>query len=126
MLSLRSSISSILAMAAAIATVIAAPIAAQPPQFSEQLTVRERPILVSLPSNLANARLQSADFQVLVDDQPREVTRGPSRSPPPAERRGRSWSTSTRCWRARPPSSPRRWRWPAMPASSPGWGTSRW
>src|SRR5579872_598286 len=64
---------------AAIATVTAA---AQPPQFSEQLTVRERPILVSLPDKLANARLQSGDFQVLVDGQPREVTRAEPLSAP--------------------------------------------
>ncbi len=64
------------------AAVAAATAAAQPPQFSEQLTVRERPILVSLPDNLARARLQSGDFQVLVDGQPREVTRAEPLSAP--------------------------------------------
>lgn len=84
MFSLRSStpfvLEAILAAAAALA--IPATAAAQPPQFSEQLTVRERPILVSLPDNLANARLQSGDFQVLVDGQPREVTRAEPLSSP--------------------------------------------
>jgi hypothetical protein len=58
---------------------------AQPPQtFSEQLDIREGQILVSLPTNLANARLQPADFQVLVDGQPREVTRAEPVSGPGA------------------------------------------
>lgn len=69
-------------LAAAAALTIPGTAAAQPPQFSEQLTVRERPILVSLPTNLANARLQSGDFQVLVDGQPREVTRAEPLSAP--------------------------------------------
>jgi len=50
--------------------------AAQPPQtFSEQLDIREREILVELPENLRDRRLRPGDFQVLVDGQPREVTR---------------------------------------------------
>jgi hypothetical protein len=91
MFSLRSFTPIVLRAPLAAATVIAIMIAltaaistaaAQPPQFSEQLTVRERPILVSLPTNLANARLQSGDFQVLVDGQPREVTRAEPLSAP--------------------------------------------
>jgi hypothetical protein len=58
---------------------LAAVASAQQPQppttFSGQLDIREREILVSLPSNLAKARLKPADFQVLVDGQPREVSR---------------------------------------------------
>src|ERR1700709_2765550 len=50
--------------------------AQQPPKtFSGQLDIREREILVSLPTSLGKARLQPADFQVLVDGQPREVSR---------------------------------------------------
>jgi hypothetical protein len=82
MLSPRSFTPSILATAAIAVAVAATAAAQQPPQFSEQLTVRERPILVSLPSNLANARLQAGDFQVLVDGEPREVTRAEPLSAP--------------------------------------------
>lgn len=49
--------------------------AQQPKTFSGQLDIREREILVSLPTNLERARLQPGDFQVLVDGQPREVSR---------------------------------------------------
>lgn len=49
---------------------------AQPPQtFSEQLVIREREIVVDLPDRLKGSRLTPRDFQVLVDEQPREVTR---------------------------------------------------
>jgi hypothetical protein len=83
MLSPRSFTPSILATATiTLAVVTTAAAAQQPPQFSEQLTVRERPILVSLPTNLAHARLQAGDFQVLVDGQPREVTRAEPLSAP--------------------------------------------
>ncbi len=58
---------------------LAAVASAQPPQqpttFSGQLDIREREILVSLPTNLAKARLKPGDFQVLIDGQPREVSR---------------------------------------------------
>jgi hypothetical protein len=54
----------------------AAPGPAQPPQtFSEQLVIREREIVVDLPDRLKSSRLAPRDFQVLVDEQPREVTR---------------------------------------------------
>ncbi len=85
MFSLRSSTPVVLKVTLAVAAItvtVTAAAAQQPPQFSEQLTVRERPILVSLPGNLANARLQSGDFQVLVDGQPREVTRAEPLSAP--------------------------------------------
>jgi len=49
---------------------------AEPPEtFSEKLAVREREILVDLPDNLAGLQFEPKDFQVLVDGQPREVTR---------------------------------------------------
>jgi hypothetical protein len=49
---------------------------AQPPQtFSEQLVIREREIVVDLPDRLKGSRLSPRDFQVLVDGEPREVTR---------------------------------------------------
>ncbi len=49
---------------------------APPPQtFSENLTVREREILVELPDNLAGERLNPGNFRVLVDDEIRETTR---------------------------------------------------
>ncbi|HEX4496600.1 MAG TPA: hypothetical protein VIE43_13090 [Thermoanaerobaculia bacterium] len=44
-------------------------------RFSAQLDIREREILVSLPTSLAKSRLKPADFQVLVDGQPRDVSR---------------------------------------------------
>ncbi len=49
---------------------------AQPPRtFSEQLVIREREIVVDLPERLQRSRLSPRDFQVLVDGEPREVTR---------------------------------------------------
>jgi hypothetical protein len=49
---------------------------AQPPRtFSEQLDIREREIVVDLPERLKGSRLEPRDFQVLVDGEPREVTR---------------------------------------------------
>src|SRR4051812_8909668 len=49
---------------------------AQAPQtFSGQLDIREREIVVELPENLRRRRLRPDEFQVLVDGQPREVTR---------------------------------------------------
>ena len=65
---------------AAIAMIAAAALhphacAAQTPRFSEQLTVHEREILVELPDDLLKKPLKPGDFQVLVDGQPREVTR---------------------------------------------------
>ena len=54
----------------------AGPSGARPQTFSEQLAVREREILVEPPRRpRRQARLQPGDFQVLVDGQPREVTR---------------------------------------------------
>jgi hypothetical protein len=48
----------------------------QPPQtFSGQLDIREREVVIALPDNLAGKALRPGDFQVLVDGQPREVTR---------------------------------------------------
>jgi len=49
--------------------------AQQPKTFSEQLEIREREIVVDLPDRLKEARLAPRDFQVLVDGEPREVTR---------------------------------------------------
>jgi hypothetical protein len=49
--------------------------AEQTNRFSAQLDIREREILVSLPTNLARTRLKPGDFQVLVDGQPRDVSR---------------------------------------------------
>src|SRR5262249_19228228 len=46
-----------------------------PQTFSEQLVIREREIVVDLPDRLKSARLAPRDFQVLVDGDPREVTR---------------------------------------------------
>jgi hypothetical protein len=65
---------SLLSLAALLAFANGAP--AQPPQtFSGQLDIREREIVVALPDNLAGKALRPRDFQVLVDGQPREVTR---------------------------------------------------
>ncbi|HEV2845399.1 MAG TPA: hypothetical protein VG477_11180, partial [Thermoanaerobaculia bacterium] len=47
----------------------------RPETFSENLVIREREILVDLPDVLAGNRLPATAFQVLVDGQPREVTR---------------------------------------------------
>jgi hypothetical protein len=63
-----------------IAVVLAAallrlPLAAQEPRFSEQLTVREREILVDVPDSLAGDRLDPEDFLVLVDGAACRVTR---------------------------------------------------
>jgi hypothetical protein len=65
------------ALLAGLALAAAAPAQQPPPPttFSGQLDIREREILVSLPTNLAKARLKPGDFQVLVDGQPREVSR---------------------------------------------------
>src|SRR5215212_9663596 len=57
---------------------LAAPgvLAAQPPEtFSEQVFVREMELIVDLPDVLQNNGFKPGDFQVLVDGQPREVTR---------------------------------------------------
>ncbi len=49
---------------------------AQPPEkFSEKLVIREREILVDPPDEQGAHGLQPANFLVLVDGQPREVTR---------------------------------------------------
>jgi hypothetical protein len=72
----RSILSAALFASLAIAPAALIASAQQPPKtFSGQLDIREREILVSLPAFLAKARLQPADFQVLVDGQPREVSR---------------------------------------------------
>jgi hypothetical protein len=49
--------------------------AQQPETFSGSLEVRERETVVELPDNVAGKRLAPKDFRVLVDGQPREVTR---------------------------------------------------
>lgn len=56
---------------------LACPAIAQqrPETFSENLVIREREILIDLPDNLAGDRLPASAFEVLVDGQPREVTR---------------------------------------------------
>ena len=57
---------------------LAAPgvLAAQPPEtFSEQVFVREMELIVDLPDVLQDNGFKPGDFQVLVDGQPREVTR---------------------------------------------------
>jgi hypothetical protein len=65
---------SLLSLAALLA--FAGGVPAQAPQtFSGQLDIREREIVVALPDNLAGKALRPGDFQVLVDGQPREVTR---------------------------------------------------
>jgi hypothetical protein len=46
-----------------------------PQTFSGQLDIREREVVIALPDNLAGKALRPGDFQVLVDGQPREVTR---------------------------------------------------
>lgn len=59
-----------------LAALLAAPGAAQPPEtFSEQVFVREMELVVDLPDVLQNNSFRPGDFQVLVDGQPREVTR---------------------------------------------------
>jgi hypothetical protein len=63
------------ALLAGLALLAAASAQEQPKTFSGQLDIREREILVSLPTNLAKARLKPADFQVLVDGRPRDVSR---------------------------------------------------
>jgi hypothetical protein len=51
-------------------------LAAQPPEtFSEQVFVREMELIVDLPDVLQDNGWHPGDFQVLVDGQPREVTR---------------------------------------------------
>src|SRR4051794_8080016 len=65
---------SLLALATLLAGANGAP--AQSPQtFSGQLDIREREIVVAPPDTLAGKALRPGDFQVLVDGQPREVTR---------------------------------------------------
>lgn len=59
-----------------LAALLAAPGVAQPPEtFSEQVFVREMELVVDLPDVLQNNGWKPGDFQVLVDGQPREVTR---------------------------------------------------
>lgn len=59
-----------------LSALFAAPGAAQPPEtFSEQVFVREMELVVDLPDVLQNNGWKPGDFQVLVDGQPREVTR---------------------------------------------------
>jgi hypothetical protein len=70
----RSFLALVLALAALLAAAHGLP--AQPPRtFSEQLVIREREIVIDLPDRLKSARLAPKDFQVLVDGEPREVTR---------------------------------------------------
>jgi hypothetical protein len=62
----------------ALAALLTGDAAAQPPQtFSGQMDIQEREIVVELPENLRGRRLRLRpdEFQVLVDGQPREVTR---------------------------------------------------
>ncbi|HEY2290239.1 MAG TPA: hypothetical protein VGM86_05995 [Thermoanaerobaculia bacterium] len=74
---------SILSRALAAGLVLTAGAGAQSPKtFSGQVDISEREILVSLPANLAKARLHPNDFQVLVDGQPREVARAERVSAP--------------------------------------------
>ncbi len=80
---MRTSRSSILSRALVAGLALAAGAGAQTPNtFSGHVDIREREILVSLPSNLAKARLHPNDFQVLVDGQPREVARAEPASGP--------------------------------------------
>lgn len=80
---MRTPRSSILSRALVAGLVLAAGAGAQPPKtFSGHVDIREREILVSLPANLAKARLHPNDFQVLVDGQPREVSRAEPVSAP--------------------------------------------
>lgn len=75
--------SSILSRALVAGLVLTAGAGAQPPKtFSGQVDIREREILVSLPSDLSKARLHPNDFQVLVDGQSREVARAEPVSAP--------------------------------------------
>lgn len=68
--------SSILSRALVAGLVLTAGAGAQPPKtFTGQVDIREREVLVSLPSDLSKARLHPNDFQVLVDGRPREVAR---------------------------------------------------
>jgi hypothetical protein len=70
----RSPLPTALALAALLAA--AGRLPAQPPKtFSEQLVIREREIVIDLPDRLKGSRLAPKDFQVLVDGEPREVTR---------------------------------------------------
>ncbi len=46
-----------------------------PKTFSGQVDIREREIVIDLPDRLKDSRLAPRDFQVLVDGEPREVTR---------------------------------------------------
>src|SRR3954468_4708921 len=74
---------SIVSRALAAGLVLTAGAGAQTHQtFTGQVDIREREILVSLPSNLAKARLHPNDFQVLVDGRPREVARAEPVSAP--------------------------------------------
>ena len=80
---MRATRRSIVSRALAAGLVLAAGAGAQPHQtFSGQVDIREREILVSLPSNLVKARLHPNDFQVLVDGRPREVARAEPVSAP--------------------------------------------
>ncbi|HEY0515092.1 MAG TPA: hypothetical protein VGH73_24565 [Thermoanaerobaculia bacterium] len=65
----------VLAAAFATSVVIASGAPAQTPEFSEQLVIREREIVLDLPDTVSGKALRPGDFQVLVDGQPREVTR---------------------------------------------------
>lgn len=59
-----------------LAALLAAPGVAQPPEtFSEQVFVREMELVADLPDVLQDNGFAPGDFQVLVDGQPREVTR---------------------------------------------------
>jgi hypothetical protein len=65
-----------LAWALLAALILPPGLSAQPPEtFSESLVIREREILVDVPDLLADDRLSPADFRVLVEGTPREVTR---------------------------------------------------
>ncbi len=57
---------------------------AQTQRFTERLTIREREVLVDLPDFLQKKSLKPGDFQVLVDGQPREVTRAEPMAAPAA------------------------------------------
>src|SRR6185295_605796 len=58
---------------------------AQPPErFSEKLVIREREILVDPPDDQGDHGLEPANLRVLVDGEPREVTR--------AERAAGDWT----------------------------------
>ena len=65
----------ILGLAATIAGLLPSPPAAQTQRFTGRLTIREREVLVDLPYTLEDDPLKPGAFQVLVDGEPREVTR---------------------------------------------------